>query len=69
MKNFKHKSATGSLEGTLLDSGEWQISGDIEAAKQEVKKSKDLGRNRGSHYQHMAEIPMVIVLELQIQET
>ena len=67
MARFGHKSMTGT-EG-IIDierPGEykWQVSGDVSGAKEEVKRSREVGRNKKAHYQHMCTIPNVIAVEL-----
>ena len=64
-----HQSSTGALRAKYeIDSGtsdNFYAEGDISEAKEFVKEQREVGRNPKSHYQHMAEIPMIIVLELQ----
>ena len=66
-KKVQHKNMTGTLSGGIeLDggSGSWKVEGNIDAAKETVKRSREAGRNKKSHYQHKAEIPYIIVVEL-----
>ena len=66
-KDIYHSSVTGSISGGInLDgkSNNWKVSGDISAAKEEVKRSRELGPNKKTHFRHMAEIPHIVVLEL-----
>ena len=66
-KDIYHGNITGSMSGGIgLDgnSSKWAVSGDISAAKEEVKRSKELGPNKKTHFRHMAEIPYIVVLEL-----
>ena len=64
-----HQSSTGALKAkyeTATGTHEnFYAEGDVSEAKQFVKEQREIGRNTKSHYQHMAEIPMIIVLELQ----
>ena len=68
-KWIKHSSATGALNAKYeIDSGtteNFYAEGDVSEAKDFVKKQREIGRNPKSHYQHMCEIPMIVVLELQ----
>ena len=69
-KWVKHKSATGSLEGYMEfgdkpGEAKFKAEGDISAAKDMVQQSRE--SKRTSHFQHMAEIPNVIILELQMK--
>ena len=64
-----HQSSTGALKAKYeIESGtseNFYAEGDVSEAKEFVKEQREVGRNTKSHYQHMAEIPMIIVLELQ----
>ena len=68
-KWIKHGSSTGAIQAKCrLDTDtkdNFYAEGDISEAKEFVKEQREIGRNPKSHYQHMAEIPMIIVLELQ----
>jgi len=68
MAIWQHTSATGGLTGQLITdmNGEniWRVEGDISDTIEEVKKEREAGRNKKSHYQKMCSIPNVVVLEL-----
>ncbi len=68
MARWQHNSATGDLTGQLITGtgGEniWRVEGDISDTVEEVKREREAGRNKNSHYQKMCSIPNVIVLEL-----
>ena len=68
MAKFKHNSAAGDLTGELITDGnsgaKWRVEGDISSTIESVKRDREAGRNKNSHYQKMCSIPNVIVLEL-----
>jgi hypothetical protein len=68
MAIWQHTSATGGLTGQLITdtNGEnvWRVEGDISDTIEDVKKEREAGRNKKSHYQKMCSIPNVVVLEL-----
>jgi len=68
MAIWQHTSATGDLTGQLITDANgknvWKVEGDISDTIEEVKKEREAGRNKNSHYQKMCSIPNVVVLEL-----
>jgi len=68
MARWQHTSKTGDLTGQLITdtNGEniWKVEGDISGTIEDVKRDREAGRNKNSHYQKMCSIPNVIVLEL-----
>lgn len=68
MAKFKHASSVGDLTGELVTDGSsgsrWRVEGDISDTIASVKRDREAGRNKKSHYQKMCSIPNVIVLEL-----
>jgi hypothetical protein len=68
MSRWKHTSAAGDLTGQMITDTSggsvWRVEGNISDTIEEVKREKEAGRNKGSHYQKMCSIPNVIVLEL-----
>jgi hypothetical protein len=68
MAKFQHSSAAGDLTGQIVtdgsNGGHWRVEGDISSTVAEVKKEREAGRNKKSHFQKMCSIPNVVVLEL-----
>jgi len=42
----------------------WKVEGNISNTIADIKKEREAGRNKNSHYQKMCSIPNIIVLEL-----
>jgi len=68
MAKFTHSSLTGDLTGQMVTDNTggsvWRVEGNISDTIQDIKKEREAGRNKKSHYQKMCSIPNVIVLEL-----
>ena len=68
MAKFKHNSVAGDLTGEIVtekDGGShWRVEGDIAGTIEDVKREKEAGRNKKSHFQKMCSIPNIVVLEL-----
>jgi len=68
MSKWQHTSASGDLTGQMITDtnggSAWRVEGNISDTIEEVKREREAGRNKGSHYQKMCSIPNVIVLEL-----